>query len=97
MDASIILQGQTPDILGAMDRGRQAAENQINLSRQNALAQLYKSQGAGILAGDQGALNALAGVDPSAAMAAQSNLLGMESTRLGMDQTRQQIDRKSVV
>ena len=91
MDASIILQGQTPDILGAMDRGRQAAENQINLSRQNALAQLYKSQGAGILAGDQGALNALAGMDPNAAMAAQSNLLGMESTRLGMDQTRQQM------
>jgi len=91
LDASIILQGQTPDILGAMDRGRQAAENQINLSRQNALAQLYKSQGAGILAGDQGALNALAGMDPSAAMAAQSNLLGMESTRLGMDQTRQQM------
>ena len=81
MDASIILQGQTPDILGAMDRGRQAAENQINLSRQNALAQLYKSQGAGILAGDQGALNALAGVDPSAAMAAQSNLLGIQGQR----------------
>lgn len=91
MDASIILGGQTPDILGAMDRGRAAAENQINLSRQNALAQLYKTQGAGILAGDQGALNALAGMDPSAAMAAQSNLLGMESTRLGMDQTRQQM------
>lgn len=81
MDASIILQGQTPDILGAMDRGRQAAENQINLSRQNALAQLYKSQGAGILAGDQGALNALAGMDPSAAMAAQSNLLGIQGQR----------------
>ncbi len=91
MDASIILQGQAPDILGAMDRGRAAAENQINLNRQNALAQLYKTQGAGILAGDQGALNALAGVDPSAAMAAQGNLLGMESTRLGMDQTRQQM------
>lgn len=91
MDASIILGGQTPDILGAMDRGRAAAENQINLNRQNALAQLYKTQGAGILAGDQGALNALAGMDPSAAMAAQSNLLGMESTRLGMDQTRQQM------
>lgn len=91
MDASIILQGQAPDILGAMDRGRAAAENQINLNRQNALAQLYKTQGAGILAGDQGALNALAGVDPGAAMDAQSNLLGMESTRLGMDQTRQQM------
>jgi len=81
MDASIILQGQAPDILGAMDRGRAAAENQINLSRQNALAQLYKSQGAGILAGDQGALNALAGMDPSAAMAAQSNLLGIQGQR----------------
>ena len=91
MDAGIILGGQTVDVLGAMDRGRASAENQITLNRQNALAQLYKSQGAGILAGDQGALNALAGVDPSAAMAAQGNLLGMESTRLGMDQTRQQM------
>ena len=84
MDAGIILAGQTPDILGAMDRGRMAAESQINLNRQNALAQLFKEQGAGILAGDQNALNALAGMDPNAAMAAQQNLLGMQAQKQEM-------------
>jgi len=91
MDASIILGGQQIDVLGAMDRGRAAAENQINLNRQNALAQLYKTQGAGIMAGDQGALNALAGFDPNAALGVQQNILGVQSARLGMDQTKQQM------
>ena len=81
MDAGIILGGQQPDILGAMDKGRAMAESQIGLNRQNALAELYRTQGAQIAAGDQGALNALAGMDPSAAMAAQSNLLGIQGQR----------------
>lgn len=81
LDAGIILGGQAPDVLGAMDRGRQAAESQINLSRQNALAQLYKTQGAQIMAGDQGALNALAGFDPNAAIGVQSNLLGVQAQK----------------
>jgi hypothetical protein len=91
MDARIILAGQQPDILGAMDRGRMAAEGQINLNRQNALAALYQEQGPGIMSGDQNALNALAQFDPNAALGVQSAQLGMESTRLGMDQTRQQM------
>jgi hypothetical protein len=84
MDARIILGGQAPDILGAMDRGRQAAEGQINLNRQNALAALYKEQGAGIAAGDQNALNALAAFDPMAAQGVQQNLLGMDAARQDM-------------
>ena len=91
MNAGIILGGQTPDILGSMDRGRMMAESQIGLNRQNALAQLYKEQGAQIAAGDQGALNALAGFDPLTAQSVMQNNLGMKSTRLGMDQTRQQM------
>lgn len=91
LNPNIILAGQTPDIIGAMDRGRVAAEGQINLNRQNALAQLYQTQGAGIAAGDQGGLNALAQFDPMAAQGVQQNLLGQQEQRLGMDQTRQQM------
>jgi hypothetical protein len=68
-----------------MATGQQA--NQIQ--QQNALANLYQTQGAGIAAGDQGALNALAGLDPMAALGVQSNRLGMDSQRLQMDATRQ--------
>lgn len=91
LNPSIILAGQTPDIMGAMDRGRQAAESQISLNRQNALAALYRDQGPGIAAGNQDSLNALAQFDPNAALGVQQNILGMENTRLGMDQTRQQM------
>mgnify|MGYP000650381311 CR=1 FL=1 len=94
MDASIILGGQQIDVLGAMDRGRAAAENQINLSRQNALAQLYKTQGAGIMAGDQGALNALAGFDPNAALGVQQNLLGMQATKQDMAFSAEEMQMK---
>lgn len=94
MDASIILGGQQIDVLGAMDRGRAAAENQINLNRQNALAQLYKTQGAGIMAGDQGALNALAGFDPNAALGVQQNLLGMQTTKQNMAFSAEEMQMK---
>ena len=78
LDPSIILQGQTPDIMGALDRGRNSAQAQIGLNQQNALARLYQEQGAGIANGDQGALNALAGLNPQAAQAAQSGRLGIQ-------------------
>ena len=79
MDAGIILGGQQPDILGAMDKGRAMAESQIGLNRQNALAELYRTQGAQIAAGDQNALNALAGFDPNASLGIQSNRLGLQA------------------
>lgn len=89
LNPSIILAGQTPDVMGAMDAGRLAAESQIGLNRQNALAELYRTQGAGIAAGDQNALNALAQFDPTAALGVQDARLGMDQTRLQMDATRQ--------
>ncbi len=52
---------------------------------------MLQEQGAGIIAGDQNALNALAGYDPMAALGAQDARLGMDATRLGMDATRQQM------
>jgi hypothetical protein len=94
MDASIILGGQQIDVLGAMDRGRAAAENQINLNRQNALAQLYKTQGAGIMAGDPNALAQLAGFDPNAALGVQQNLLGMQATKQTMAFSAEEMQMK---
>lgn len=67
LDPSIILRGQPLDVVGAMRQGNAAAMETNQMRQQNALANVYQTQGAGLLAGDQGALNALAGVDPAAA------------------------------
>lgn len=70
----IILAGQTPDIIGTLARSTQAAAQRNELTRQNALSDLYRTQGAGIAAGDPGAVNALAGYDPYAAMQVQDTI-----------------------
>ena len=62
LDPRIILAGQAPDTMGAFAGGLQTGAMQSQIGRQNALADLYRTQGAGIMAGDTGALNALAGV-----------------------------------
>jgi hypothetical protein len=77
MDSSLILAGQTPDIMGSFSRGMEIKANENMLAQQDALANLYRTQGAQILSGDEGALNALAGFDPQAA--------------LGIKQTQQQM------
>lgn len=92
LDPSIILQGRAPDIVGQYSRGLAAGQQQNQIGRENALAGLYQTQGAGILAGDQGALNALAGIDPNAAMGMQSAQLGMDAQRQGMAATQQRMD-----
>lgn len=77
MDSRVILAGQQPDIMGSFARGQEIRAQENALAQQNALADLYKKQGAQILSGDEGALNALAGFDPQAA--------------LGIKQTQQQM------
>lgn len=84
LDPRIILGGQQLDVMGALNAGLQQAQNQLSFDRQNALHELYKTQGANILAGDQNALNQLAQFDPAAA-------LGVQDARLGMDATRQRM------
>lgn len=84
LQPSIILAGQTPDIMGNMARGQQVGQQQNQIQQQNALASLYKTQGAGIAAGDPAALNALAGINPMAAIDVQSNRLGMDAQRQSM-------------
>ncbi|MGD9664215.1 MAG: hypothetical protein AB7U34_03275 [Novosphingobium sp.] len=71
MDARIILAGQQPDFLGTIDRANTAAARQNEFGRQNALAELYRNQGAQIAQGDAAALNALARFDPSASLGIQ--------------------------
>lgn len=85
LNAGIILGGQPIDVLGAMDKGRAMAESQINLNRQNALAELYRTQGAQIAAGDQAALNALAQFDPNASLGVQQNRLGIQAQQQDLE------------
>lgn len=89
MDPNIILGGITPNLLGTLQASNEAAAQQNGFQRQNALAQLYQTQGAGIMNGDRNALNALAGFDPQAALGIQDSRQVMDSRGLGMDQTRQ--------
>jgi len=91
LNPSIILAGQSPDIVNVLARSNAAAQERIGFDRQNAMNRMLQEQGAGIIAGDQNAINALAGYSPDAAMGIQESRLGMDATRLGMDQTRQQM------
>lgn len=84
LDPSIILGSRGVDVMGAMGAGNALAAQTNQLQQQNALAQLYKTQGAGIMNGDPNALNALAAIDPAAGQ-------GFQAGALGMDQTRQQM------
>ena len=84
MDTRIPMMVQSPDFAGSMMNGLNAGTAARDAQRQNALAQLYQQQGPQIMAGDPNALNALAQMDPGAAMGVQQNQLGMQNTRQGM-------------
>ena len=59
---------RSPDIVGQLARSAQAAGVQNNVMRENRLMQLYRDQGAGIAAGEEGALAALAQHNPQQAV-----------------------------
>src|SRR6056297_2286036 len=63
LQPSIILSGQVPDTVNTLARSTQAARLANTNQRENALAQVYQQHGPGILAGEEGALNALAQQD----------------------------------
>ncbi len=85
LDPGIILAGQGVNALGAIAAGNEAAAFQKNAMHQDAYRNMLAQNGAGIMAGDQGALNALAGYDPSAA-------LGIQNTRQDMQFAQQRMD-----
>ena len=78
LNPNIILQGRTPDIMGAYGRGQEMGARGNEIQRQNKLAQLYQQQGAQIFAGDQNALNALAQYSPETALGIQQKRQTME-------------------
>ena len=71
MDSRLILAGQQPNLVNALQQGSQAAAQTNAVNDQNKLRQLYQQQGAGIANGDQNALNALAGLNPQASLDVQ--------------------------
>lgn len=66
MDPRIILAGQQPDIVNTLQRSAFAAGTANQVQHQNALRNLYQTQGPGIMAGDPDAMNAFARLDPMA-------------------------------
>lgn len=95
LNPSIILAGQQPDIIGSVARGQTAGAQMGDIRQQNALRDMLKTNGAGIMAGDGNALNALAQFDPQAALGVQNTRLGMDQTRLNMQATDQRMQMLS--
>lgn len=88
MNANIILSGRSPDIVNALARGTQAAGLANQVQHQNSLRGVYQQHGAGIAQGDQGALNALATLDPQMAhtMRTQNAAGARADAQLGLSQ-----------
>lgn len=88
MDTRLPLMVQQPDFVNALARSSQAAAQTNAVQDQNALRQLFQTQGADIAAGNQNALNALAGLDPMAALGVQDARQGMAARAEVMEQRR---------
>jgi len=89
------------DLAGSIGAGQQLGAQQTAIRQRNALADLYRTQGAGIASGDPAAMNALAQIDPMAAFDMQRQRAGdaradaqlqMERDRLGMARERQGLE-----
>ncbi len=94
LNPGIIMSGQLANPVNAMAQGA-AAGQQINDNRYtNAMRDMFKQNGAGILAGDQNAMNAMAQFDPSAAQGIQSGRINQQSAQLGMQATREQMAQR---
>jgi len=94
LQPGLILAGQQFDLAGSMGAGNQLAAQTNQLRDQNALRDVYRTQGAGILQGNQGSLNALAAVDPAQAMQMQAGQLDMQATRQRMDMLSREEQRQ---
>lgn len=90
MQPNIILAGQQPDFVNTLARATQAGEMTNKAQQNNALRNLYASQGDQIMQGDQGAVNALARIDPQQAMGIQETRQQMQFSREKMQMLRDQ-------
>ena len=96
MNPGLILANRQPDLVGALRQGQLAGQEANQIQTQNALAGLYREQGAQIRQGDPNALNALAGIDPGAALGVQQAHHGMQmdTQRMGIAQESLGLDRQ---
>lgn len=85
MDTRIPMMGQQPDFVNTLARSTRAAQLANQNRDQNALRQLFQTQGPQIMAGEGNALNALAQIDPNAA-------LGIQGARQDMTIQRERLD-----
>lgn len=92
MDTRIPLMVQPIDFVGSMAAGNQLAAQTNQLRDQNALRDVYRTQGAGLVAGDGRAINALAAIDPQAALGIRDAQMNMEARQLDMQATRQRME-----
>ena len=92
MNTAIPMSGVQPDFANALAGGVQAGQAVRQAQTQNALAELFKTQGAGIMSGDQNALNALAQLSPDAALGIMNSRHQMDARNLDMQATRQRMD-----
>lgn len=95
LDPRIILAGTQPDFVNVLARSDQAAQQKNEFQRTNALNSLYQEQGPQIAAGDQNALNALAGFDPKAALGVQSARQNMRINEEELSLRKQSAARES--
>jgi hypothetical protein len=91
MNTNIPMMGQPVNVLRSLTEGLGAADMQNQMTRQRDMEQLFRTQGPGIMAGEQNALNALAQFDPMAGIGVQDARLGLDARRLDMDATRQRM------
>lgn len=95
LDTRIILAGRGIDPVAAFDRGAIAGQNAL-AARQNVdMSNLYRAQGANILAGDQNALNALAQISPEAAFTMQTNRQQVQANSFNMEQAKVKAARET--
>jgi hypothetical protein len=92
LNANILLQGQQADVVGSLARGAQAGQQINDFSQANALRDVYRQNGAGIMRGEEQALNALAQFSPQEALGVQGARQGLEAGALNMQATQQQMD-----
>ncbi|KII11263.1 hypothetical protein [Phaeobacter sp. S60] len=95
LDTRLPLMSQQPDIVNALARSSAAAQQTNQVQSQNALRNLFQTQGADIAAGQPQALNALAQLDPMQAVQMQSAQQNMQSRAQMMEQRRIAMGREA--
>lgn len=89
LNPSIILQGSNPNLMAAYDGGQVAGARSNQIQQQNALAQAYKTDGAGIMSGNTDSLNRLAQIDAPLAMDFRAKQQGLQNDQETLNLQRQ--------